>query len=57
MPTPTAPLPALAETWISRSKYLRWVDAAAAWLVGLGAILGFFPDAPGAPSAAGSAWW
>jgi hypothetical protein len=33
MPTPTAPLPAVAETWIFRSKYLRWLDAAAGWLV------------------------
>ena len=33
MPTPTAPLPGIAETWIFRSKYLRWLDALAAWLV------------------------
>ncbi|HEV8586101.1 MAG TPA: hypothetical protein VGT02_14130 [Methylomirabilota bacterium] len=51
MPTPTVPLPAVAETWISRSKYLRWLDALAAWLVGLGAILGFFPEAPGGTAA------
>ena len=25
MPTPSTPLPAITETWISRAKYLRWI--------------------------------
>jgi hypothetical protein len=33
MSTPTVPVPAIVEKWISRSGYLRWVDALAAWLI------------------------
>ncbi len=47
MPTPTAPLPAVAEKWISRAKYLRVLDALAAWVVMFGAGLAVAPEAPG----------
>ncbi len=33
MTTPTRPLPAVVERWISRSRYVRWGDAVIAWLV------------------------
>jgi hypothetical protein len=44
MPTPTAPLPAVAEKWIARSRYLRWMDALAAWLVLLGVVALTMPE-------------
>ena len=31
--TPTSPVPVVVETWMSRSRYLRWIDAVTAWLV------------------------
>jgi len=49
MPTPIAPLPAAAETWISRSKYLRWLDAVAAWLVLLGGVALALPEQSAQP--------
>lgn len=33
MATPTTPVPSAVETWISRAKLLRWVDALAAGIV------------------------
>src|SRR5205807_2239390 len=36
MTTPAAPVPAGVEKWISRSRYLRWVDGLAGWLVLVG---------------------
>jgi hypothetical protein len=47
MPTPAAPLPAVAEKWISRSKYLRWLDALAAWVVLLAVVAQAVPELPG----------
>ena len=47
MPTPSTPLPAIAETWISRAKYLRWIDALAAWLVLFGLGAQAMPELPG----------
>lgn len=51
MPTPTAPLPAVADAWISRSRYLRWLDALAAWLVLLGVVAAAAPEVPGRAAA------
>jgi len=48
MATPTAPVPAVVEKWISRSRYLRWLDAVAAWLLFLGVLAGTMSDRPGA---------
>jgi len=48
MATPTAPVPAVVEKWISRSRYLRWLDAVAAWLLFLGVLAGTMSDQPGA---------
>jgi hypothetical protein len=47
MTTPNQPVPALAEKWLARSRYLRWADAAAAWLVLLGAAAAALPTQPG----------
>jgi hypothetical protein len=44
MPTPSTPLPAVAETWIARAKYLRWLDALAAWVVLLGLAMELMPE-------------
>ncbi len=33
MTTPMAPAPMLAQKWIARAGYLRWIDALVAWLV------------------------
>jgi len=46
MATPTAPVPATVEKWIARSRYLRWIDAAAAWIVLLGVVVALFPELP-----------
>src|SRR5215510_919505 len=46
MATPTAPLPTTVETWITRSRYLRWIDALAAWVVLLGVVAAFLPAEP-----------
>jgi len=48
MATPTAPVPAVVEKWISRSRYLRWLDAVAAWLLFLGVLARTMSDRPGA---------
>jgi hypothetical protein len=56
MATPTAPVPATVEKWIARSRYLRWLDAAAGWLVLLGVVVALFPEASnGAPALVGLA--
>jgi len=44
MTPPTAPVPATVEKWISRSKYLRWVDAVTAWLVLFGVAMTLLPE-------------
>jgi len=31
--SPTSPVPVVVERWLSRSRYLRWIDAGIAWLV------------------------
>jgi|SRR5262245_905240 hypothetical protein len=46
MATPTAPLPTTVETWITRSRYLRWIDALAAWVVLLGLAAVLLPEQP-----------
>jgi len=51
MATPTAPLPNAVETWISRSKYLRWIDAVAAWLVLVVVAAEMLPELPAAADA------
>jgi hypothetical protein len=48
MATPTAPVPTVVEKWISRSRYLRWLDAVAAWPLVLGVLAGTMLDQPGA---------
>jgi hypothetical protein len=45
--TPTTPLPSAVETWISRARYLRWLDALAAWLILLAVVAALLPDQPG----------
>jgi len=47
MATPTTPVPTTVETWISRSKFLRWLDALAAWLVLLAVATEVLPDPSG----------
>jgi hypothetical protein len=47
MATPTAPLPTAIETWMTRSKYLRWIDALAAWVVLLAVFADVLPAASG----------
>lgn len=47
MPTPAAPISVLAETWISRARYLRWMDALAAWLVLCAIVTAVAPELPG----------
>jgi len=32
VPSPTNPVPVVVERWLSRATYLRWIDAAAAWV-------------------------
>ena len=51
MATPTVPVPAAVETWISRAKYLRWMDALAAWLVLVVVAAEQLPELPAAGSA------
>jgi hypothetical protein len=46
MATPTVPVPTAVETWISRAKYLRWIDALAAWLMFVGAAVAMLPEMP-----------
>src|SRR5437660_11501878 len=31
--SPTSPVPVVVERWLSRSRYLRWIDAGIAWLI------------------------
>jgi len=31
--SPTSPVPVAVERWLSRSRYVRWIDALAAWLI------------------------
>ena len=51
MATPTAPVPTAIERWISRSQYLRWIDALAAWIVLFAVVADFLPDTPRGPLA------
>ncbi len=53
MATPTTPVPTTVETWISRSKFLRWLDALAAWLVLLAVATEVLPDPSGGAVAVG----
>jgi len=45
--TPTTPIPTTVETWTSRARYLRWLDAVAAWLVLLALVAEASPQQPG----------
>jgi hypothetical protein len=45
--TPTAPVPTTVETWITRARYLRWIDALAAWVVLLAVAAELLPEPPG----------
>ena len=47
MATPTTPVPTPVESWISRAKLLRWLDAAAAGIVLLAVVAVMLPDASG----------
>ena len=47
MATPSTPVPAEVETWISRAKLLRWMDALAAGIVLLAVAAVMLPDASG----------
>jgi hypothetical protein len=47
MATPTTPVPTAVETWITRARYLRWLDALAAWLVLLAVAAELLPEEPG----------
>jgi len=47
MTTPTAPLPSVVGKWISRSRYLRWIDAVAGWLVLLAIAVQVMPEPSG----------
>jgi len=40
-------VPTAVETWISRARYLRWLDALAAWLVLLAVVAELLPEQPG----------
>ena len=46
MATPTAPVPTTVETWITRARYLRWIDALAAWVVLLALAAELLPEQP-----------
>ena len=54
MATPTAPVPTTVETWITRSRYLRWIDALAAWVALLGVAAALLPEQPVRTIAIGS---
>jgi hypothetical protein len=54
MATPTAAVPTTVETWITRSRYLRWIDALAAWVVLLGVAAALLPEQPGRTIALGA---
>ena len=54
MATPTTPVPTAVETWITRARYLRWLDALAAWLVLLAVVAEVLPEQPGRIVALGS---
>jgi hypothetical protein len=45
MRTPLRPLPEEVSRWMRRARGLRWLDAAAAWLVAWGLMLGLAPAA------------
>lgn len=47
MTTPTTPTPTSVERWISRSRYLRWIDALAAWVVLFGIVSALLPEQSG----------
>lgn len=47
MATPTTPVPTAVETWITRARYLRWLDALAAWLVLLAVAAELMSEEPG----------
>ena len=51
MATPTAPVPTAIERWISRSKYLRWLDALTAWIVLFAVVVDLLPETGGGPLA------
>src|SRR5712691_4139324 len=44
MTIPTRPMPALAESWIARSRYVRWADALIAWLLLVGVAAQLAPQ-------------
>jgi len=52
--TPTTPVPTAVETWITRARYLRWLDALAAWLVLLAVAAELLPEQPGGAIAVSS---
>ena len=54
MATPTTPIPTAVETWISRARYLRWLDALAAWVILLAVVAELLPEQPGRVIALGS---
>jgi hypothetical protein len=47
MATPTTPVPTTVEAWISRARYLRWLDALAAWIVLLAIVAELSPAQSG----------
>ena len=51
MATPTAPVPTTVEAWISRARYLRWLDALAAWVVLVAIVAALSPAPSGGPVA------
>jgi hypothetical protein len=51
MATPTAPVPTAIERWITRARYLRWIDALAAWIVLFAIVVELFPDTARGPLA------
>ena len=54
MATPTTPVPTSVETWITRVRYLRCLDALAAWLVLLAVAAELLPEQPGGTLAVSS---
>ena len=49
MRSPIQPAPILAQTWMARARYLRWLDAALAWVavaLVLGVTVGGIPIGP-----------
>jgi hypothetical protein len=44
-------VPIAIERWISRSRYLRWIDALAAWIVLFAVVVDLLPDTARGPLA------